>query len=72
MIIPKHAEEVFWLEQRMLFLKKLNDLLIASPDASDEDLKKNAEDIAKDFKKIEEPQDLIQRLKEVYGKELEA
>lgn len=61
--LQKHAEEMFWLERRIQFLKTLNDLI--NIDARPEE----AELIAKQFEKVKEPSDLIKRLKEIYGKD---
>lgn len=62
--IQKHSEEIYWLNRRILFLKMLDSLL--DRDASEEELS-NA---ASQFKKVENPSDLVNRLNEIYGKTL--
>lgn len=62
--IQKHSEEIYWLNRRILFLKMLDGLL--DRDASEEELS-NA---ASQFKKVENPSDLVDRLHEIYGKTL--
>jgi hypothetical protein len=62
--IQKHSEEIYWLNRRILFLKMLDGLL--DRDASEEEIS-NA---ASQFKKVENPSDVAERLHEIYGREL--
>jgi hypothetical protein len=63
--LQKHAEEMFWLQRRIKFLQTLDCLL--ENDASAED----ADHIASQYSKVENPKDLVDRLKDIYGKDLE-
>ena len=62
--LHKHAEEAFWLQRRIKFLETLDILIEADVDHRD------AERVAQEFKKVENPADVIARLKEIYGKDL--
>ncbi len=62
--LQKHAEETFWLQRRIHFLQTLDRLLDA--DATPEE----ADALARQYSKVENPSDLINRLKDIYGKEL--
>ena len=64
LFLHKHAEEAFVLQRRLQFLELLDALL--ETDASAED----AEKIAAQFRKVENPADVVARLKEIYGKDL--
>ena len=63
-LIEKHAQEIFWLNRRIEFLTKLNELLDIDETAE------VAESYARQFAKVENPKDLIERLKEIYGREI--
>jgi hypothetical protein len=65
MFLQKYAEETFWLQRRLLFLETLNKMLEADVDPRD------AERVAEEFKKVENPVDVVARLKEIYGKDLQ-
>jgi hypothetical protein len=67
-LIEKHAQEVFWLRRRIDFLEKMNELL--DEDEHLYEVKLNAEQIATQYKKVENPEDVIKRLKEIYGRDL--
>jgi len=62
--LQKHAEELFWLQRRIHFLTALNELLIE--DASIEEV----HSVVSQYSKVENPIDLVNRLKEIYGKDL--
>ena len=49
--IQKHSEELFWLERRIQWIKRLDSLLEADADV-DETLS-----VASQFKKVESPND---------------
>jgi hypothetical protein len=62
--LQKHAQEIFWLQRRIQFLEALDKLLEidVSPD--------EAQQFAKQYSKVENPSDLINLLKEIYGEDL--
>jgi len=62
--IQKQSEELFWLERRIEWIKRLNSLLEADADV-DETIA-----VASQFKKVESPNDLVNRLRDVYGNDL--
>jgi hypothetical protein len=62
--LQQHSEEIYWLQRRIYFLKLLDELLEREAD-SDE-----IHDVASQFKKVENPSDLVERLKDIYGKKL--
>jgi hypothetical protein len=62
--IQQHAEEIFWLRRRIYFLETLDRLLDQDRTAYE------AEQVGNHFAKIEDPSDLVERLKEIYGEEL--
>ena len=59
--IQKHSEELFWLERRIEWIKRLDE---ANADV-DETIA-----VASQFKKVESPNDLVNRLRDVYGNDL--
>ncbi len=63
--LQKHAQEIFWLQRRIQFLEALDKLL--EMDLTPED----AQHFAKQYSKVENPTDLVKRLKEIYGEDLE-
>ena len=63
--LQKHAQEIFWLQRRIQFLEALDKLL--ELDVNDDE----ATVFAKQFSKVENPTDLVKRLKEIYGEDLE-
>ena len=63
-LIQKHSEELFWLERRIQWIKRLDSLLEADADV-DETIA-----LASQFKKVESPNDLVNRLRDVYGSDL--
>ncbi len=62
--IEKHAEEIFWLQRRYDFLRMLNDVLEEGLTLQD------AEKKAVQYSKVREPQDLVDRLKDIYGDDI--
>ena len=64
MLVEQHSQERFWLLRRVNFLERLDQLLEEDRDAED------ALNLAKSFKKVENPSDILTRLQEIYGKEL--
>ena len=64
MLIEQHSQERFWLLRRVNFLERMNQLL--EEDRNPED----ATNLAKSYKKVENPSDLLDRLHEIYGKNL--
>lgn len=60
----EHAQEIFWIQRRLLFLESLDDVVKSGGDSRD------AEDLGTYFKKVETVQDLVERLKEIYGDDL--
>ncbi len=63
--LQKHAQEIFWLQRRIQFLEALDNLLEMDVTADE------ATVFAKQFSKVENPSDLVKRLKEIYGEDLE-
>ncbi len=63
--LQKHAQEIFWLQRRIQFLEALDKLLEMDVTAEE------ATVFAKQFSKVENPTDLVKRLKEIYGEDLE-
>lgn len=63
--LQKYAQEIFWLQRRIQFLEALDNLLEMDVTAEE------ATVFAKQFSKVENPTDLVKRLKEIYGEELE-
>ena len=62
--LQKHSEEIYWLNRRIIFLKMLDDML--KKEATHDEFI----EAAIQFKKIENPSDIVERLKEIYGKKL--
>lgn len=62
--IEKHAQEAFWLQRRIDFIEKMNDVLEEDGTLDDAEL------ISSQYKKVENPEDVIKRLKEIYGRDL--
>ena len=62
--IQKHSEELFWLERRIEWIKRLDSLREANADV-DETIA-----VVSQFKKVEGPNDLVNRLRDVYGSDL--
>jgi hypothetical protein len=62
--LQKHSEEIYWLQRRIIFLKLMDELLDKEADVDE------FSDVASQFKKVEKPIDLIERLKDIYGEEL--
>ena len=62
--LQKHSEELFWLERRIQWIKRFDSLLEADADV-DETIA-----VASQFKKVESPNDLVNRLRDVYGRNL--
>ncbi len=63
--LQKHAQEIFWLHRRIQFLEALDKLLEMDVTAEE------ATVFAKQFSKVENPTDLVKRLKDIYGEGLE-
>jgi hypothetical protein len=61
----KHAEELFWIKRRVLFLESLAEMNDNNFDS------REAEEMGKNFKKVETPYHLVSRLKEIYGDALD-
>lgn len=61
----KHAQELFWIKRRVLFLESLAELKNNNVDS------REAEEMGKNFKKVETPYNLVSRLKEIYGDALD-
>lgn len=62
--LQNHSEEIYWLQRRVFFLKLLDELLDREADAEE------FSDVAGQFRKVENPSDLVERLKDIYGKKL--
>ena len=62
---PTHALELFWLERRIRFLMELNRL--SNSDSGYDCFAA----LASDFAKVEKPDDLIDRLRELYPDDAE-
>ena len=62
--LQNHSMEIYWLQRRIQFLKRLDEFHDRDADA-DEFIH-----VADQFRKVENPSDLITRLKEIYGDEL--
>lgn len=63
--LQKHSEEIYWLNRRIQFLKVLDELIDQDVTAEE------AKHIARQFVKVENPIDLVARLKEIYGEDLQ-
>ena len=63
MILQDHTLERFWLERRIQFLKTLNEMMMQEATVDE------IEFMAKQFSKVENLKDLLDRLKEIYGKD---
>ncbi len=63
-LIEKHAQEVFWLQRRLDFINKLNDVLEDDGDMED------ARSVSEQYKKVEHPEDVVKRLNEIYGRDI--
>jgi hypothetical protein len=63
--IDKHSQEIYWLTRKIDFLKRL-DLIVHDDPNADEALF-----ISSKYKKVENPSDLIDRLKDIYGDDLQ-
>lgn len=64
-LLEKHAQEAFWLQRRIDFLHKLDDLVEEGGDMND------ARRIAEQYKKVENPEDVIKRMREIYGRDIQ-
>ena len=63
--LQKHAEEMFWLQRRIQLLETMHELVTI--DASEAQINL----VAKQFSKVENPSNLVDRLKEIYGSDLQ-
>ena len=64
LLLPDHALEVFWLRRRIQFLEQIDNL--ASIDAEPDEFAY----LAKHFRAVESPLDLIECIKTIYGDKL--
>ena len=64
LLLPDHALEVFWLRRRIQFLEQIDNL--ASIDAEPDEFVY----LARYFRSVESPLDLIERIKAIYGDKL--
>jgi hypothetical protein len=62
--LQNHSEEIYWLNRRIYFLTLLDELLDQEADAEE------ISDVANQFRKVENPSDLVERLQDIYGKKL--
>ena len=62
--IPKYRKELFWLERRVHWIKLLDSLFEAD---ADEGVTFSA---PSHYKEVESPNDLVNRLRDVYGMDL--
>ena len=60
----ERAQEIFWIRRRLLFLESADEVVKSGGDSRD------AEELGTYFKKVETVQDLVERLKEIYGDDL--
>ena len=63
-LLPDHALEVFWLKRRIQFLEQIHHL--ATIDAEPDEFVY----LAKHFRAVESPLDLIECIKTIYGDKL--
>ncbi len=63
--LQKHAEEIFWLQRRIELLYSLDDLL------NEDEPIVQAHSLTTQYSRVENPTDLVKRLKEIYGEDLE-
>jgi hypothetical protein len=63
-LIQEHSEEIYWLTRRIAFLKSLDRII------DENEPLRSAEAIAREFRKVENPSDLVDRLREIYGSDL--
>lgn len=67
--VEQYAQEIFWLKRRIKLLERLDDILNDDYDEIDEKQKK-VDLYAKLYDKVRNPKDLVNRLREIYGKEI--
>jgi hypothetical protein len=60
----KHSKELYWLERRIAFVKAINELTAYNADVYEMTA------LAYDFREVESPSDLVQRLRDIYGNDL--
>lgn len=63
--LEKHAQEVFWLRRRIQLIELLDKMIDADEDPEQVEL------YAKQFDKVKEPQDVVNRLKDIYGNDIQ-
>jgi hypothetical protein len=64
LLLPNHPLEVFWLKRRIQFLEEIDNL--ATIDAEPDEFVY----LAKHFRSVESPLDLIECIKTIYGDKL--
>lgn len=64
--LQQYSEEIFWLQRRIKLLEMLDELL----DDDVYDAEEKVAVITKQFEKVKDPADLVDRLKDIYGKKL--
>ena len=64
-LLQQRAEETFWLQRSIQLLESLQGLVTI--DASEAKINL----VAKQFSKVENPSDLVDRLKQIYGSDLQ-
>jgi hypothetical protein len=63
-LVEQHSQERFWLLRRVNFLERMNRLI------EEDRYEEEAANLAKSYRKVENPSDLQDRLHEIYGKNL--
>lgn len=64
--LQQYSEEIFWLQRRIKLLEMLDELL----DDDVYDAEEKVAVITKQFEKVKDPADVVDRLKDIYGKKL--
>ena len=63
--IDKHSQEIYWLKRRIDFLKRLDAIL------NDEDRSTHGIHIDTQYETVDQPFKVVDRLKDIYGDELQ-
>ena len=67
--VEQYAQEIFWLKRRIKLLEELDDILNDQYDEIDEK-KTKVDYCGKLYQKVQNPKDLVNRLRDIYGKDI--
>ena len=65
--VEQYAQEIFWLKRRIKFLEQLDDIF-NDEYLEIEEKKSKVDQCGKLYVKVQNAKDLVDRLKEIYGK----